>query len=234
MTMLKEFQQKLKFKFNDDSLLLEALTHRSYVRGKFKDVAHNERLEFFGDSVLKLIVSEYLFLTFSEATEGDMSKLRSKIISDQFLAKLADYISLGDYLNLSFGEKKSGGSTKSSILANAYEALLGAIYLDQGLDCVRTFFLDQFSVFSDLIQSDEFIDHKSLLQEWCQKNKASLPQYQIVREEGPDHDKNYHIEAFVVFDEVYFFSQGNATSKKMAEQESARYILEMISYIKKQ
>ena len=127
-------------------------------------------------------------------------------------------------------EKRRQRTAKNSILANAYEALLGAIYLDQGLDVVREFFLKHYDHFSYLIDTGDFFDHKTQLQEFCQKVKAELPNYRIVREEGPDHQKVFHIEAAVEIDDVYFISQGDATNKKKAEQEAAQHILDMMSY----
>ena len=126
--------------FNNKQYLLEALTHRSIVRGKQKELPHNERLEFFGDSVLKLIISEYLFHKYPKYDEGELSKIRSKLISDRFMVEIAKEIQLGDFIQLSFGEKKSGGQSRDSILANAMEALLGACYLDQGLDATKEMF----------------------------------------------------------------------------------------------
>ena len=229
---LEKFQHVLGITFNNILLLKEALTHSSFVKHKNAGSIYNERLEFFGDSVLKFIVSEYLYENYSDLPEGELSKKRSKIVSDQFLTSLAIDIQLGDFLIMSFGEKKSGGHQKDSILANAYEALLGAVYLDQGMDVVKDFFLSSYKKFAKMIDSGEFFDHKTLLQEVCQKTKIDLPFYKIVREEGPDHEKVFHIEASIHIDDVYLVSQGYASNKKRAEQQAAQHILDMLSYYK--
>ncbi len=229
---LERFQHVLGIIFNDITLLQEALTHSSFAKHKKNSTIYNERLEFFGDSILKFIVSEYLFQHYSHLAEGELSKKRSKIVSDQFLTSLAIDIQLGDFLIMSFGERKSGGHQKDSILANAYEALLGAIYLDQGMDVVKDFFLTSYKKFAAMIDSGEFFDHKTLLQEICQKSKIELPFYRIVREEGPDHEKVFHIEASIKIDDVFFVSQGDAANKKRAEQQAAQHILDMLSYYK--
>ena len=230
--IVERFQHVLGIVFNNKGLLKEALTHSSYVKHKQSHMSHNERLEFFGDSVLKFVISEHLFTKYSHLPEGELSKMRSKIVSDQFLTTLAIDIKLGSFLVMSFGERKSGGYQKDSILANAYEALLGAIYLDQGMDVVKEFFLDSYLKFSNLIHSGDFVDHKTLLQELCQKNKLELPVYKIIREDGPDHEKIFHIEATVQIDDVHFISQGDAYNKKRAEQQAAQHILDMMSFYK--
>tara|TARA_A100001015_G_scaffold307384_1_gene403186 strand:- start:620 stop:1357 length:738 start_codon:yes stop_codon:yes gene_type:complete len=229
---IEKFQHVLGFVFNDKQLLKEALTHSSYVKHKDSDLGYNERLEFFGDSVLKFVVSDYLFTNYKHLSEGELSKKRSKIVSDQFLTTLAIDIQLGEFLIMSFGERKSGGHQKDSILANAYEALLGAIYIDQGMEIVKDFFLTSYKKFSNMIDSGDFFDHKTLLQEICQKSKIELPNYRIVREEGPDHEKVFHIEAAIKIDDVYLVSQGDASNKKRAEQQAAQHILDMLSYYK--
>ena len=231
--LIQKFEKQIGIQFQNQNYLIEALTHSSYAnKNKQKKRSNNERLEFFGDSILKYIVSEYLFQKYPDENEGNLSKLRSKIISDQFLATLGKDINLGDFLYLSFGEIKSGGKYRDSNLANAFEALLGAIYLDKGIKIVKIFFFKLYSKFETTLETDNFSDFKSKLQEKCQKYKINIPKYKIIREEGPDHQRTFHIECCVIYKDITLISQGYSQTKKKAEQDAAKYILKMFTLLK--
>jgi len=222
---IDHLQKQLNIFFKQPDILEQAITHSSFVKYKgsfIKPSLYNERLEFFGDSVLKFIVSDYLFHKHPDFTEGDLSKLRSKIISDRFLAGMARAIQLGDYLKLSHGEKKAGANDRLSTLADAFEALLGACYIDQGLDVVKSLFFSLFEPAYERLLEGDFDDYKSNLQEICQKRKLALPSYQVVKEEGPDHDKVFTVEAVVQSGDIHYVTQGVADSKKQAEQLAAK------------
>ncbi len=225
---LEDLQKEIGVIFSNKDYLKEALTHSSFIRHLPKDKQHNERLEFFGDSVLKFIVTEYLFHTYPDYNEGQLSKLRSQIISDKFLAEMAMKIDLGQYIFMSFGEQKSGGVLRKSMIANAMEALLGACYLDKGLEETKTLFFRLWEEVRDQLDSEEFNDFKTLLQEKCQKYKSKLPVYKVVKEIGPDHKKMFHVEASVTIDEMVVISQGDSDTKKRAEQMAAKKILDIV------
>jgi ribonuclease-3 len=233
---IDELQAVLDISFKNRAYLEHAMTHSSFVKYKGVTVSpesYNERLEFFGDSVLKFMVSEYLFNKYPSYTEGDLSKLRSKIISDSFLAQMAKEIKLGDYLRLSPGEEKSRGNEKASILANTFEALLGACYLDQGLEVVKRLFFSLFDAVHKQLEEGAFEDFKTALQELCQKRFCSLPSYRVLREDGPDHDKRFTIEANVTCnDDSILLTQGCAESKKQAEQFAAKELMDLLKLYK--
>lgn len=223
-TKLKQFQEKIQVTFTHESYLEMAMTHRSFYR-KGKDKRQrkdNERLEFLGDSVLKLVMSEYLYKQFPKLPEGDLTKMRAQLVSDKFLAEVARSVNLGEYMRFSFGEEQSGGRERASNLSDAFEALLGAIYLDVGLERVTTFFHPLLKVHFKSIEADDFVDFKSQLQELLQKLKCELPTYEIIKSEGPDHDKVFFVDVcFSVNNQPYTF-QSSAPSKKQAEQQAAK------------
>jgi ribonuclease-3 len=217
----------LAFRFENERLLEEALTHSSY---KEKGAArfHNERLEFFGDSVLKLLVSEYLFHLYPDYDEGELSKIRSQLISDRFLAEIAGCIQLGTYLKMSFGEEKSGGRTRLSNLANAMEAVLGACFLDQGLASAKDLFFRLFDQVAPQVDMADFSDYKTSLQEQCQQSKEALPVYRVVNESGPDHDKVFTVDVSLELQGKQLVSQGISSTKKQAEQVAAKQMLALL------
>ena len=226
--LLTKLQSQLNISFNNKRLLDEALTHRSIVRGKKKGVVHNERLEFFGDSVLKLILSEYLYHHFPNYDEGELSKLRSQFISDRFMTIMAKELNLSEAIHVSYGEKKAGGQFRDRILADAMEALLGASYLDQGLDITRTWFLTLFEQIKEQSHDVELRDFKTELQELCQKKGATLPSYNLMDTTGPQHDCMFHIQGNITIDEIEIIVKGSAKTKKEAEQKAAQSLLEAI------
>ncbi|MBS0166614.1 MAG: ribonuclease III [Nitrospira sp.] len=218
----------LKYRFTDDNLLEEALTHKSYVNERRESSrTHNERLEFLGDAVLSLIISDYLARRYPELSEGALSKLKAKLVSEAPLANAARRLDLGRYLRLGRGEERSNGRDKTSLLADALEAVIAAVYLDGGFEASRDFTID---ILADELHQLDAVheqpggdDYKTRFQEWCQKRYEMLPQYLVVGETGPDHQKLFEVEVQVNH-RVVGIGRGN--SKKEAEQEAARRALE--------
>ncbi len=224
MTVLLE---RLKVKKKDKKYYIMALTHSSYANERnLGEYAHNERLEFLGDAVLGLIISEILYARFSELPEGKLTKLRAQLVREETLALLAGELELGSYLRLGKGEAASGGRQRPSLLADALEALLAAIYLDLGLNAAQGAVAE---LYSDLLArlgkgalSD---DYKTLMQEYAQGELSVTPEYRIVSEEGPDHLKTF-VANFILNGRVY--GEGSGRTKKEAEQEAARSAYEQL------
>ncbi|MEK9657953.1 MAG: ribonuclease III [bacterium] len=220
-------QAEIGIVFKNESFLRTALTHSSFAkRVKREPASDNERLEYLGDAVLKLIVSKYLYFKFPYDNEGVLTKLRSTMVADQFLAVLAKHLDLGAYMRFSYGEKKNGGDVRSSNLANAFEAVLGAIYLDQGFDTCSQFFLCLFEQFKDVLA--EAVDYKSKLQEFLQKKQSSLPVYMVDKESGPDHKKVFFIKIEISFEGKCYSCVSEGDSKKEAEQRAAKKMLDIL------
>jgi len=220
------FEEIIGYCFHDRTLLEEALTHRSRsneVHGAFD----NQRLEFFGDSILGFLVSDLLFLQFPDAREGELTHMRSLLVDEVRLSVIAAELEVGSYLELGRGEEKSGGRVKKSILADAYEALIAAIYLDGGVAAVRTtierHFKDLLGEFA--ATGANSTDYKTELQEHTQANSASTPLYELTAAEGPDHDKVYRFSVFV---DGLPVGTGEGKSKKEAQQAAAREALEFL------
>lgn len=225
-TISPEFlEKKLKIKFKDGHLLTMAFIHRSYLNeAKGKNLESNERLEFLGDAVLEFIVSRHLFLEYPKYSEGVLTDIRSNLVNTQSLAKIAKKLDLGKYLFLSRGEKESGGKDNPSLLANTIEALIGAIYLDQGTETAKKFIDAHLEDhLKRLIKRGKFKDHKSLLQERLQAKKKQSPVYKILEERGPDHDKTFTVG---VFDQKRSIGTGRGKSKQAAEELAAKQALE--------
>jgi ribonuclease-3 len=228
LSNLGNFQQILAYKFNDINLLDNALIHRSFVNENpafsYKD---NERLEFLGDAVIGLCLSDMLIKKFPDYAEGQLSKLRAFVVNEQSLADLARKLNIGDYLLLGKGEEGSGGRTKTSILSNAFEAITAAIYLDCGFEEVGKF-LKQ--IFAPLIEEGTksliYRDYKTALQEICQNRFKETPKYIPIREIGPDHDKIFEISLTVV---GKITATGTGKSKKEAEQRAAQKALDELA-----
>ncbi|HWG96766.1 MAG TPA: ribonuclease III [Nitrospira sp.] len=216
------------YRFTNPNFLTEALTHKSYVNER-RDSGrkHNERLEFLGDAVLSLIVSDYLARRYPELSEGALSKLKAKLVSEAPLANAARRLDLGARLKLGRGEELSNGRDKASLLADAFEAIIAAVYLDGGLEASRSFTIEALT--DDLRRIDILQekpggdDYKTRFQEWCQKRYEVLPRYVIVRETGPDHQKLFEVEVHV---NDRALGIGRGYSKKEAEQEAAQRALE--------
>jgi ribonuclease III len=198
----------------------QSLTHSSYAHEKGQRRIHNERLEFLGDAVLELIISDYLYQHYPNFSEGKLTKLRADLVCEASLARLAFGLNLGQYLRLGKGEINGGGASRPSLLADTIEALIGANYLDQGLEICRQNILELFSpILQELKEGILRRDYKTLLQEFAQARYAVTPVYRIVRESGPDHDKVFKAEVILTSDAV---GAGEGRSKKEAEQAAAK------------
>lgn len=221
---VESLQRRLGLVFRDPGLAIEALTHRSYAYEN-DALPHNERLEFLGDAVLGLLVTDMIFERFPELPEGEMAKLRASAVNAGVLAEVARKIGLGDHLLLGKGEDASGGRNKSSILADALEALLGAVYLDGGLEAARAFTLHHFEhLIREHAASDQVRDFKTTFQEEVARRTGTLPEYSITSS-GPDHDKDFFARVYVGGREL---GAGRGKSKKEAEQSAARQALVQI------
>ena len=214
---LRELQETIGYEFKDRSLLKQALTHSSYANEhRAAGVTSNERLEFLGDSVLGLIVAEYLFRTHPDMPEGELTKTRASIVCEPTLAACAGDIRLGERLYLGKGEEATGGRLRNSVVSDAFEALIGAVYLDGGLACAREL-ITRF-VLNDIEHKKLFYDSKTILQEMVQSRQDGPLTYELVREEGPDHDKHFEVCARMGEQEI---GRGEGRTKKAAEQMAA-------------
>lgn len=211
-------EDKIKYKFNDQSLLLLAFVHRSYINEHREIHHHNERLEFLGDSVLGLLTAEYLYRNFPDYPEGDLSYLRSRLVEASSCVSFVHKIDIGKYILLGKGERMNDGRGRESILADLFEAIMGAIYLDGGLEATRRFLFDNFMEEIQTTLKTPLSNWKAILQDYCQKKYQQPPQYQVLEESGPDHSKNFVI-AVIVADKEY--GRGNGASKKEAQQSAA-------------
>jgi ribonuclease III len=222
---MQDLQACLGYSFKDAALLMAALTHKSFANESGEErVQHNERLEFLGDAVIDLVVSHYLFVHFPDLNEGEMSRIRSEVVSERLLAQVADNLELGRHLFLGRGEERSGGRHKASLLANALEALLGAVFNDGGFATAYRLTLDLLAAEINLSHQRKVgIDCKTRLQEYYQARFGRPPVYQMVAAQGPDHDRSYRVE--VLFD-GQVIGQGEGRSKKAAEQAAACTALE--------
>lgn len=227
---LRVFEKKLGYKFKKPALLKKALTHKSYTNEmKLSPLEHNERIEFLGDAVLELAISHLLMETFQDQPEGELSKLRAAIVNENQLAELARKIGLGGFLYLGRGEDQTGGREKPSLLSDAYEAVLGAIYLDRGLKKAFGVVEKHYVDIIERVGKEGFAkDYKTRLQEVVQARFHSVPRYQLVRAVGPDHSKIFEVSLYVQ-EELY--SVGRGTSKKSAEQDAAKQALEKLQTI---
>ena len=220
MKNLLDLEHKLNYYFNDRNLLKNALLHKSLgnERKEYKN-QNNERLELLGDAVLDLIVAEYLYKNYKNASEGTIAKLKAMIVSEPILAKISRQIGVGKFLMLSRGEVMSGGRNRESILADSFEAILGAVYMDSNLADARNFALSHIKQYIDHIEENEdILDFKSILQEYVQKEFRTVPTYELVAERGPDHMKEFEIQVIV----GNYKEKAVARNKKKAEQLSAK------------
>ena len=224
MKKLEKLQQSVGYKFKDERLLQRALTHTSYANecneGHNKS---NERLEFLGDSVLGIITAEHFYLNFKDLPEGELTKLRAATVCENSLSSLARQLGLGEYLLLGKGEMCTGGSDRPSILADAFEALIAAIYLDGGIEEAKKFVLKY--VDKAVEEHRGFKDYKTVLQEVIQKNPGEVIEYVLVKESGPDHNKRFEVEVHLNSNVI---GKGVGTSKKKAEQLAAKEALELM------
>lgn len=221
---LSELQQHIGVTFSDQTLLSQAFVHRSHLNESKEHTQSNERLEFLGDAVLSFVTSEYLYATYPQFPEGTLTNIRSTLVKTKSLALVAADLKLGELLMLSRGEESSGGRVNESLLADCFEALLGAIFLDQGIDAAKKFLTTHLLYKSaTILETKSYIDFKSLLQELTQEKTKVSPTYRVTKSEGPDHNKTFWVE--VLSGEV-LLGTGMGKSKQEAEQMAAQEALE--------
>ena len=220
-----KFEEKTGIVFKDKNLLEQAFIHRSYINensgAKF---SHNERLEFLGDAVLELVVTDYLYRKYPQQDEGELTAYRSSLVNANIIGEVAGELGMNEYLLLSKGEAKDTGKARSYILANTYEAYVGAVYLDQGYAVAEKFIADTlFGRLEVIVEQKLWRDAKSLVQEKCQEFVGVTPAYKVLHESGPDHDKHFTIGIFFGESRI---AEGKGKSKQEAEQAAARAALE--------
>lgn len=222
---LEEFTQHNKLKFKNSKLLEQAFIHRSFINENPRSgLEHNERLEFLGDAVLELVVTEYLFEKYPHHNEGDLTAYRSALVNAVTLGKVADDLSFNDMLKLSKGEAKDVSRARSSILADAYEAFVGALYVDQGYGIVKKFITETLlGKTEEIIKKGLYRDAKSFVQEKCQELYGVTPSYKVLHEEGPDHDKIFRVGIYFTDNVI---AEGTGKSKQEAETSAAKNALE--------
>lgn len=225
---MKDFENRIEYKFKNPKLLEEALTHSSYANEhREKRIKCNERLEFLGDAVLSVVVADYIFENYPDLPEGELTKLRSALVCEKALYMFGKQIKLGEYLLLSRGEKNGGGAERPSIVSDAFEAVIAAIYLDGGLEAARKHILRFVIPEVKNMRTKPFKDYKTTLQEIVQKNPGEILEYNMVSESGPDHDKHFVFEVYLNSNVI---GKGGGRSKKEAEQNAAREALELMGY----
>lgn len=218
---IEELEEKLGYTFSNKKLLLEALTHKSY-----KQAYDNERLEFLGDAVLDLIVGEYLFVKFRSSNEGKLSKIRASLVNETGFEKLARFLDLGAFMLLSNAEENNGGKEKPSLLSNAFEAVVGAIYLEAGLQVVQKIVIELLeSNYDDISLDSLFRDFKTTLQEMTQATLGTIPEYKILSSRGPDHKKEFEVGVFIEGKE---YARALGKSKKIAQQIAAQEAVQIL------
>ncbi len=224
MKQIHELQETIHYHFKNPLYLEIALTHSSYANEVKHQVKYNERQEFLGDAVLSIIVSDYLFNNYT-VPEGELTKLRAAIVCEKSLDVMANKIGLGQYLRLGRGEEMTGGRTRPSIIADAFEALIAAIYLDSGIESARSFVLPFVIEMLEHEDSLSFKDYKTILQEIIQQNPEEKLVYKLVEEKGPDHDKRFVVDVLLNSNVI---GKGEGRSKKNAEQMAAKEALELM------
>jgi ribonuclease-3 len=224
---LDTLQQRLNVAFRQPDLLRQALTHRSFINEQpSKELQDNERMEFLGDAVLDFVSGDLLYQLYPNKSEGELTRLRSAIVRTEALAELAVQLELGDYLLMGKGESTNGGRTRPSILCSTFEAVVGAIYLDQGMNAVQTFVTPQFRQFVTQVEEEAIDkDARSRLQEWSQAELGITPQYETQASLGPDHNKEFIVQVQIG---EQFTATGKGRSKQSASQNAAQTALDMI------
>lgn len=225
--MIKELQDKIGYHFKDPQYLMTALTHSSYANENKGSGNCNERLEFLGDSVLGVVVADYLFHNCPQMPEGDLTKTRAAMVCEKALCGFSTQLGVGDYLRLSHGEQNSGGRSRPSILADAFEAIIAALYLDGGMPAARKFILRFVVPALKTTRPKPFKDYKTALQEIIQQNPEERLEYILIGESGPDHNKHFTVEVHLNRNVI---GKGGGRSKKEAEQQAAREALELMGY----
>lgn len=224
---IREFEKKIKIKFKDENLLIQSLVHRSYINENPKfGLDHNERLEFLGDAVLELVVTEHLYKNYKES-EGELTNWRAALVKTDTLAKAAKELEIEKYLLMSKGEaSQKDGKSRNTILANAFEALLGAIYLDRDYNEARDFVRENLiKHLPEILEKKLYQDSKSLFQEIAQEKFKITPEYEVIKEEGPDHNKKFLIRVLIGEKQI---AKGEGYSKQEAEEAAARKALDEI------
>jgi len=223
---LHDLEKRIGYCFKDITLLERALTHASYTNREGKKVEDNESMEFLGDALVGMIVSEYMYINYPEHSEGELSQARAFVVSRVSLAEEAKKLGLGEFLRLGRGEEASGGRGRNSILANAFEALVAAIYLDRGLKECRQFVISRLGLaIKRALEAPNLSDYKSRLQEYAQAYFSTKPEYKVVAEWGPGHRRTFEVEVYI---EGKWMGKGVGFSKKAAEQRAAQDALERI------
>lgn len=222
---LKEFEESVGVMFKDEALLKQAFIHRSFINENPRSgLVHNERLEFLGDAVLELVVTDFLYRTYPNHSEGDLTAYRSALVNAVTLGEVADMLSFNDMMLLSKGEAKDVSRARSSILADAYEAVVGSMYLDQGYDVAKDFITRTVLIKTEeIIQKGLYRDAKSTVQEKAQELLSVTPSYKVIAEEGPDHDKRFTVGIYFGEQKV---TEGEGKSKQEAETVAAKKALE--------
>lgn len=222
---MNNFQLVIGYKFNNINLLKRAMTHSSYANETRDSEGSNERLEFLGDAVLSIVVSDAIFRDYTNLPEGELTKIRASLVCENSLCAFAKEIALGDYILLGKGERLTGGNKRPSILADAFEALIAAIYLDGGIEAATKFVMG--FVERELADNNwgSFEDYKTILQEIIQQNPEEILEYRLAGESGPDHDKRFEVEILLNSNVI---GRGSARSKKKAEQLAAKEALRLM------
>lgn len=224
MKDLAKFEHAVGYTFKNKGLLKQAFVHRSYLNEhRNLDIAHNERLEFLGDAVLELVVTDFLYHTYPDRTEGDLTSFRAALVNTLTLSGIAASLTMDDYLLLSKGESKDTGRARQYILANTFESVVGALYLDGGYDAAQNFIATHlFPLTERIVEERLWQDAKSHFQEKAQEKAGITPQYTTLREEGPDHDKHFFVGVFLDSEQI---AEGEGRSKQEAEQDAAEKAL---------
>jgi len=224
------FEEKSGTTFKDKALLRQAFTHRSYINeNKNVKLEHNERLEFLGDAVLELVITDFLYKNYPQKPEGELTTYRSALVNSITLSEVASNLTMNDFLLLSKGEAKDTGRARQYILANTFEAVTGAIYLDQGYDMARLFIEKHILIFADqMIAKGNLTDAKSSFQEKAQEKTGTTPSYKLIRDAGPDHDKSFTVGVYIGKDQI---AVGEGKSKQEAEQNAAVRALEAKGWV---
>ena len=226
---IEKLLEKIQVEFTDEKLFREAITHRSYLNeNRSYKFNHNERLEFLGDAVLELIITEYLFGKFNNP-EGELTSWRAALVNGEMLAQVAQELGVGEHILMSRGEAKDTGRARQYILANALEAIIGAIYLDGGYEVAKKFVLENIAIrIDDILKEKTYLDPKSYFQEKAQEQEKVTPSYRVTDEWGPDHDKHFKIGVFLGEELI---AEGEGISKQDAQREAAKAGLEKKGWI---
>ncbi len=222
---MKRLEENIKYSFKNIALLENALSHSSYANEKHLKYGSNERLEFLGDAVLSVIVADYLFKNFSDKPEGELTKLRASLVCEKSLCGFARSLELGKFLLLGRGEEQNGGRERDSILADAFEAVLAAVYLDGGMEAAREYVLHFIIEELSHTEDEAFHDYKTILQEVIQRNPEERLSYVLCSESGPDHNKSFTVEVYLNSNVI---GSGTGKTKKRAEQMAAKDALKLM------